>query len=138
MKIIDFDKKGNVIRFYFGDDSLTDYWGDDWNDRPYECNAGTVYEEFVKGYVDVAFDFDSLVLEPENDWRNHGNSQWCKDDMRERKVPCIIVVPKELLEDTWEDGFNYWVAADRVRKIYFNDPITILKHMGEWSKVVTL
>lgn len=138
MKIIDFDKKGNVVRFYFGDDSLTDYWGDDWNDRPYECNAGTVYEEFVKGYVDVAFDFDSLVLEPENDWRNHGNSQWCKDDMRERKVPCIIVVPKELLEDTWEDGFNYWVAADRVRKIYFNDPITILKHMGEWSKAVTL
>lgn len=138
MKIIDFDKKGNVVRFYFGDDSLTDYWGDDWNDRPYECNAGTVYEEFIKGYVDIAFDFDSLVLEPENDWRNHGNSQWCKDDMRERKVPCIIVVPKELLEDTWEDGFNYWVAADRVEKIYFNDPITILKHMGEWSKVVTL
>lgn len=138
MKIIDFDKKGNVIRFYFGDDSLTDYWGDDWNDRPYECNAGTVYEEFVKGYVDVAFDFDSLVLEPENDWRNRGNSQWCKDDMRERKVPCIIVVPKELREDEWEDGFNYWVAADRVRKVYFNDPIDTLDCIGEWSKVVTL
>lgn len=138
MKIIDFDKKGNVVRFYFGDDSLTDYWGDDWNDRPYECNAGTVYEEFTKGYVDVAFDFDSLVLEPENDWRNHGNSQWCKDDMRERKVPCIIVVPKELLEDTWEDGFNYWVAADRVRKIYFNDPIDTLDFIGEWSRKVML
>ena len=47
MKIIDFDKKGNVVRFYLGKDDLNDYWGDDWNDVPYEHNAGTVYDEFI-------------------------------------------------------------------------------------------
>ena len=48
MKIIDFDKKGNVVRFYLGEDVCNDYWGDDWNDAPYEHNAGTVYNRYVK------------------------------------------------------------------------------------------
>ena len=29
------------------------YYGDDWDDAPYEHNAGTVYEWFVKGYIDI-------------------------------------------------------------------------------------
>ena len=85
MKIIDFKKKGNVVRFYLGEETpdwgwtrsdytrngttpdwlkpSDRYYGDDWDDRPYEHNAGQVYEEFIKGYKDVAFDFDDLVLE---------------------------------------------------------------------------
>ena len=43
MKIIDFECTGNVVRFYLGKDNEKDYHGDDWNDTPYECNAGTVY-----------------------------------------------------------------------------------------------
>ena len=42
MKIIDFDKKGNVVRFYLGPTNKNDYWGDDWSDKPYEENAGSV------------------------------------------------------------------------------------------------
>lgn len=44
MKIIDFERKGNLVRFYLGDDDLHDWSGDDWNDTPYEYNAGQVYE----------------------------------------------------------------------------------------------
>ena len=41
MKIIGWDRKGNVVRFALGDDNL-EYWsGDDWNDSPYEHNAST-------------------------------------------------------------------------------------------------
>ena len=29
MKIIDFETKGNVIKFYLGENSCDDYWGDD-------------------------------------------------------------------------------------------------------------
>ena len=36
MKIIDWDRKGNVLRLYLGEDRLEDWWGDDWDDRPYE------------------------------------------------------------------------------------------------------
>lgn len=42
MQIIDMEKKGNVVRFYLGENGKQ--WGDDWNDAPYDCNAGTVYE----------------------------------------------------------------------------------------------
>ena len=32
--VIDFETRGNVIRLYYGNDP--DYWGDDWDDKPYE------------------------------------------------------------------------------------------------------
>ena len=38
MKVIDFERKGNVIRFYLGKDDLTEWWGDDWNDTPYSLS----------------------------------------------------------------------------------------------------
>lgn len=142
MKIIDFEKKGNVVRFYLGektedwgwtrsdytiDSKIPDwlkssdtYYGDDWDDRPYEHNAGQVYAEFIKGYKDIAFNFDDLVLEP---CCGTYNSSWCKDDMVARKVPCIIVVPKEVYKDSWDDSFDIWVGADGIKKYYFGDEI---------------
>lgn len=119
MKIIDFEKKGNVVRFYLGEDTLTEWYGDDWDDRPYEHNAGPVYEEYVSATRDLAFDFDDLVLEPSEDWHNSGNSEWCKDDMVAKKVPCIIVVPKELQD--YNDNFNHYVGMRGITKFYFGD-----------------
>jgi hypothetical protein len=143
MKIIDFEKKGNVVRFYLGEKTeewgwtnseykdytgkmpdwlkpSDEYYGDDWNDMPYEHNAGTVYGEFIKGYKDIAFDFDDLVLE-----RCDGefNSPWCKEDMTARRVPCIIVVPKAMTEGEWSTDFKYWVATENVKKYYFGDEL---------------
>ena len=124
MKIIDFWKKGNVVRFYLGRDDCNDYHGDDWNDTPYEHNAGTVYDEYVVDYMDVVFPFDWLVMEPAQDYHNSGNSAFCKDDMRDRKVPCIVAVSPDLYDDSWrtDDEFNYWLGNANAVKIYFNDP----------------
>lgn len=120
MKIIDFERKGNVVRFFLGADDCFDYWGDDWDDAPYDCNAGTVYSRFVTGRKDVSFPFDSLVLEPESGRYN----SWCtKEDMIKRKIPCIIVVPKEIHEDTWNDSFSQFVGADGIQRFYFGDPM---------------
>ena len=119
MQIIDFKRKGNIVRFYLGDASSY-YWGDDWNDRPYEHNAGQVYEEFIKGYKDIAFDFDDLVLEPANGAWN-SNSRWSKEDMVARRVPCIIAVPKEVHHDSWDDAFDTWAGAEGIKKYYFGD-----------------
>lgn len=137
MKIIDFRHKGNSVRFYFGRDDLTDWYGDDWNDAPYEHNAGQVYDEFITGYVDVTWPFDDYVIEPKDDWHNDCNSQWCKDDMRERRVPCIIIVPGSVSMDSYYDSrdFNYWVANDAVYKIYFGD---ILEKMGTMGGAISM
>lgn len=120
MKIIDFKKKGNVVRFYLGKDSLKEWWGDDWDDAPYEYNAGQVCDEFVAGHSDVFFNFDNLVLEPSDGTNDSGYS---KQDMVDRKVPCLIVVPKELADDSWYSDFQHWVGAAGIKKYYFGDEI---------------
>ena len=172
MKIIDFDKKGNIVRFYLGewtdeygwtnpshrDHYYTDdnppkkenlYWGDDWNDTPYEHNAGSVYEQFIKGICDVVFPYDTLVLEPAEDYHFYGNSPYCKEDFIERKVPCIIAtdtqVTRWLAPQSTED-YNYMdglflslAASDRhnVAKFYFGDELEPTKdgeyHIWKWE-----
>lgn len=119
MKIIDFERKGNIVRFFLGRDDLEDWYGDDWNDYPYEHNAGTVYDEFVSGHRDIAFPFDMVVLEPCD---GEYNSQYSKDDMRARRVPCIIAVPGEIADSAgWDQSFSKLVAIDGIQKFYFGD-----------------
>ena len=131
MKIIDFEKRGNVIRFYCGKDDCDDYWGDDWNDRPYEHNAERVYSEYIEEYIDVAVDMDYHVMEPADDWRYNNNTPFSKEDMKKRSVPCIIVVPED--DSYVSEEFNRYAVSDNVDKIYFGDSIeklnkyTILK-----------
>ena len=122
VKIIDFAKKGNVVRFFLGDDDCNDYWGDDWNDSPYDCNAGEVYDRYVKGHRDIAFPFDYLVLEPCDGAFNCG---YCKEDMQKRRVPCIVAVPPEKQDDSWNTDFVYWSAADGVTRYYFGDKMEV-------------
>lgn len=77
MKIIDFEHYGNVIRLYLGADDCG-YWGDDWNDAPYEHNAGRVYEEYIQGYVEFAFPLKYDVCEACD---GYFNSPFSKEDM---------------------------------------------------------
>ena len=124
MKIIDFKKKGNIVRFYLGADDLKEWWGDDWNDRPYEYNAEQVYDEYVSGHKDVSFPFDWIVLEPRDGTLN---SEWSKEDMIKRTIPCIIAVPPEVQGDSWDDeSFAHWVGSDRVSKYYFGDKMEVV------------
>ena len=123
MKIIDFEKKGNVVRFYVGSDNLENYYGDDWDDRPYEHNAGEVYDEFCLGYFDKAFGFGDEVMEPA-DGATNGNSCWCKDDMRERRVPCICVLPEKYKEEyKWYYSFDDIANDEHTIKYFFGDKV---------------
>lgn len=111
-KIIDWERKGNIVRFYLGKDKLERWWGDDWNDEPYEHNAGRVYEEFISGHKDIVIDFDDIVYEP-SDFSM--NSEYCKDDFRDRKVPFLIII-----DNKNRDYFNnYTDAVIKAKKIYY-------------------
>lgn len=122
MHIIDMERKGNLVRFYLGENGKQ--WGDDWDDSPYDCNAGTVYEEYVKAVKDVGFPFDNIVLEPCD---GKLNCEYCKKDMIKRRVPCLIVVPKEIAEEfEWKDyDFYFWVGNENVKKFYFGDEMEV-------------
>lgn len=135
MKVIDFEKKGNVVRFYLGHDDCEDYSGDDWNDRPYEANAGMVYDEFVAGQIDISFPFDFTVYEPQ-ETVDYSSGDWCKDDMKERHVPCIVIIPSE--HDRREE-FYHALADARTFKIYFGDDIAEIKNkLQELDKSITI
>lgn len=113
MKIIDWERRGNVVRFYLGADSLKAWHGDDWNDAPWEHNAGTVYDEFVRGHVDVAFAFDCEVREAGQD---ELNSKWCKDDFFARREPFLTVTKDG--RGTWELFFGDSLdKLDRIRHL---------------------
>lgn len=125
MKIIDFSRKGNLVRFFLGADDCMDYTGDDWNDAPYDCNAEIVDSEYITGYRDMAFPFDALVLEPCNGFLN---TPYSKGDMKYRTVPCIVVVPEYLLNHPFsyefDQGiFSYYAVSNNpdIKKFYFGD-----------------
>ena len=88
MKIIDFIKYGNGFGLYLGADDCNDYWGDDWNDAPYEHNAGQVYQRYRQGYVEFAFPLKYDICEA---CYGYFNSPFSKEDMKNRKVPCLTI-----------------------------------------------
>lgn len=123
-KLLDFERKGNVVRFYLGSVDCDDYWGDDWNDAPYEHNAGRVYSSYVVGVVDVAFKYDVIVVEPCD---GTINSSWSKKDMQSQRVPMLCV-----LQDDSDDGYGSWryeyfdsvLANSDAIRIYMDNIIT--------------
>lgn len=115
-QVIDVETKGNVIRFYIGENGKQ--WGDDWNDAPYEHNAGVVYDQYVERTQDVAIPFDLYVSEPA---AGKLNSEWSKQDMIERKVECLLIESAdwggtELLKVYFGDEFNE--VADKLQEIF--------------------
>lgn len=78
-KVIDIKNKGNVLRVYFGADNCFDYYGDDWDDIPYEHNSSTVNDEFVTEYMDIYLPYDYEVYSA---CHKYLNSPWCRNDFK--------------------------------------------------------
>lgn len=136
MKIVDWERKGNVVRFYLGKDDLEEWWGDDWDDRPYEHNAGTVYDKFVTGTMDVAFSFDLDVNEPKDDWMYHGNSPYRKDDFVRKYAPILVITSAD--DNFCDLGYSKRVGCANAIRIYMGDPIpTNIDGMIELNRHIT-
>lgn len=145
-KIIDFEIKGNIVRFYLGNkdeewgwtnknykDSSNetpkwlkpsdDYYGDDWNDTPYECNAGRVYDEFIYGTRTYYYDINWKIIEPCD---GEINSTYCKDDFKKRNIPCVIVIKGELANRyCYKDSFSFWFNYLRENDDYDNEDVEL-------------
>lgn len=117
MKIIDFERKGNVVRFYLGKENVTDYGGEGWEKYPYD-RAERVDEKHITGSADIAFPFDTMVLEPAC---GEERCSYSKADMKAGIVPCIIVVPPNIANGSQRDQFSYWANGRGTLKFYFGD-----------------
>lgn len=105
---------------------MVDSWGDNWNDKPYEHNAGMVYEAYYDYYVDLVFPFDYRVLTPANDWYHFGTSPYCKNDFKQRYAPAAIICGTDVKETGSIDiTYSKYLGADRehVIKLYYGDSL---------------
>lgn len=117
--IVDWERKGNLIRLHLGAANLKEWYGDDWDDAPYEYNAGVVYPEFETDVLDVAIPYDMIVKEPRDDTMNSG---WSKNDMRARRTPMFIIANQP---EGWGGGdFQHLLADDNATRIYMGDDPT--------------
>jgi hypothetical protein len=55
---------------YFTTQEISEQWGDDWNDVPYEYNAGLPYEPRILYYA------DGRREKVESDWNENGTPKW--------------------------------------------------------------
>lgn len=115
-KILDFECFGNIVKLYLGE-TVNGIYGDDWNDTPYEHNAGTVYDKFYTDTVEIAFPLSTSVFEP---CFGYDNSPYCKKDFLFRKVPFLLFGQ---LEESWRyhDFDELLGKVPTLHKLYIGD-----------------
>ena len=91
-ELIDCKIKGNMVRLYLGKNGKQ--WGDDWNDKPYEHNAGRVYDEYVEKIADISIKFEYEVNEPA-DFAKDSNSEFRREDFIKGKIYAFTVINPE-------------------------------------------
>lgn len=116
MKILDFELFGNIVKLYLGE-TVEGIFGDDWNDTPYEHNAGCVYDKFYTDTVEIAFPLSTHVYEP---CFGYDNSPYCKNDFLFRKVPFLLFGQ---LNEAWKySDFEYLLDnVSTLNKLYIGD-----------------
>ena len=99
----DYIKGKQVYYAYFTPISLEEQWGDDWDDCPYEYNAGTPYDSLYeekdengnwKEYeiIQVPFFINRHTWRPvkfPEDYGCYGNSPWCVRDINAGAIAWI-------------------------------------------------
>lgn len=90
--IVDIEKISNGVRFYLGTkEQFENSYGDDWNDCPYDCNAGTVYDKYVSKVWDWMPSKKLDVQAIEDYLMNDFNPHIDKFMMKRGIVPAIII-----------------------------------------------
>lgn len=138
VKLIDFELIGTqFIRLYTGLISLEDWYGDDWDDTPYEHNAGSVYSECVVYIIDIALPNYCEAHEP---CEGHLNSPYCKNDMKSNAIPMFVVcrLDTEYIIEYKGMTFEQVISNKNSLPIYMKDTAykTILKLYENFDAVI--
>lgn len=98
----EYDQISRTHVAYFTRLDLLEQWGDDWNDAPYDCNAGEPYENTEGNIIKVPFAFigseddegyfSTYPLEYKQPWNyGGGNCPWSVEDINLGAVPWLFV-----------------------------------------------
>lgn len=84
---------------YFTTKPLSEQWGDDWGDAPYEHNAGEPYEEQKGQIIKIVFDLYRLLRPCDSEL----NTRLSVEDINNKKEPW--------LSDTAHTGVKIWAGT---------------------------
>lgn len=109
--LVDFFKPegfNDRILLYFGSKSLDEYSGRKWDVTPYEDIAGQV----IGGVESIQFFklTNYVAFQPVNNWS--------KNDLKNRKTPCLIIVPKQVFIDDFGFDIDTTPASRRPWPLY--------------------
>lgn len=88
----------STFKFYFTD-NYEDQWGDDWNDRPAYCNAGSPYEDENHHIISMYVEFEWMVGDI-----IFGGKSYSVEDMNKDRVPWLIYKNKDYMDYTLRGG----------------------------------
>lgn len=122
------DEYSEQLELYFTEQDLDKQWGDDWDDAPYEHNAGIPYEDDysepeqgVENGVGIypKINIFKIFIEPE-DWKIHFitprtgtlNSPYSVKDINKGTVPWLVIkkdneVLEKVMAGTTYDEFLF-------------------------------
>lgn len=103
---------GNALRLYFGY-SIEEFYGDDWDDVPYESNCGNVYSEYVDCVLDALVPFNYNVTDIADDLY-YANSHLCRNDFKNGKTTLFWLTDYTL----GERGNVRFYMGDRKEDVY--------------------
>lgn len=76
---------------YFTKKDLEKQWGDDWNDKPYEHNAGEPYYDAPEDIAVYRLEMDESRVIIEEPCSNVDNSIYSVEDINNRLVPWLKI-----------------------------------------------
>lgn len=125
------DTTPEFVTLAFSDDRRTSNryesaYGDDWDDTPYEHNAGIVYGKYVDYELVIRIAYETAFLFPCD---GADNSMWRREDMRDGTVPLFVMLDEEtnaVYAKDWRfDDFPYAFAIGLrdAHRFYFGDAL---------------
>ena len=108
------------LKLYFTEKEISEQWGDDWDDAPYEHNAGTPYtQDYNQKELRVEngagvyppIQIETLYLEPK-DWKTElitpqtgtMNSRYSVEDINGGAIPWLVVKVNQKIEAIFGAG----------------------------------
>lgn len=89
--IIDAQQKGNLLQLALTSKIDPNTHGDDWDDKPYDSNAGPVYEEYVEKYITYYVPIDKTIYSY-SEYNHVLNPNISMEDMFNKKIPFMYIV----------------------------------------------
>ena len=127
------DEYSEQLELYFTEQDLDKQWGDDWDDAPYEHNAGLPYDEdYTQPEQGIEngrgiypkIQIHKVIIEPK-DWginlitprTKMINSNYSVEDINKGAIPWLVIKKNDKVIDTVMAGTTYTEFIEKYKRL---------------------